>query len=48
MGQEDPAPILVLLISDGGAVLPRKHGAEPKMQLSWYPVALARTAIACH
>lgn len=29
------------------AVVPRKHGTEPKMQLSWCPVALARTAIAC-
>lgn len=29
-------------------MIPRKHGVEPKMQLNWCPVALARTVIAYH
>lgn len=28
--------------------VPRKHRTEPKIQLNWCPVALARTVIACH
>lgn len=28
-------------------VLPRKHRTEPKIQLNWCPVALARIVIAC-
>lgn len=29
-------------------VVPRKHGTEPKLQLNWCPIALARAVSACH